>query len=257
MTREELQNIAKRMDEETRDFIDGEVEERLAILRKGDLTEEELQQMEEYLYASLVLQEYLNGEYELLEEERQELFDEMEEMYNKYADLLVRARIEEKVSKKKRMTLELMKIREQLMNRKEDYKDIKQRMKDNRENYNKLKDLNKKENMKEMANPSKGMGGLGGLPGKGDIKGKPKDVNNLKPRENVSQNVKDFAATVAQVVQTTTDSVLQTMTNKASTSITSPQATETPAGFGGGNPYAGLNPSETVDLNTSKGSRGW
>lgn len=187
MTREELQNIAHRMDEETRDLIDGEVEERLQILRQGDLTEEELQEMEEYLYASLILEEYLNGEYELLEEERQELFDEMEEMYNKYADLLVRARIEEKVSKKKRMTLELMKIREQLMNRKADYKDIKQKMKDNRENYNKLKDLNKKENMKELSKPGKGRGGIDGLPAKGDVKASPKQETNMQMHNGVRE----------------------------------------------------------------------
>ena len=99
MTREEIFNIASKMDEETRLLIDKEVAERLEILKEGDLSERELEEMEEYLYASLVLQEFLNGEYELLEEDRQALFDEMEEMYNKYSDLLVRAKIEEKVGK--------------------------------------------------------------------------------------------------------------------------------------------------------------
>ena len=122
MTKREIANIASRMDEETKLLIEKEVAERLEILKEGDLSEDELSEMEECLYASLVLEEFLNGEYELLEEERQALFDEMEEMYNRYSDLLVRARIEEKVGKKKRMTLELMKIRERLMERKQTIK---------------------------------------------------------------------------------------------------------------------------------------
>ena len=169
MTKKEIANLASRMDEETRLLIDKEVEERLEILKEGDLTEEELAEMEEYLYASFVLQEFLNGEYELLEEERQELFDEMEEMYNKYSDLLVRARIEEKVGKKKRMTLQLMKIREDLMNRKQDYKDLKNQMKGNREEFKKLNDLTKKSSLKDLAKRNKaerGGGLLEGLPAK-------------------------------------------------------------------------------------------
>ena len=155
MTKREIANIASRMDEETKLLIEKEVAERLEILKEGDLSEDELSEMEECLYASLVLEEFLNGEYELLEEERQALFDEMEEMYNRYSDLLVRARIEEKVGKKKRMTLELMKIRERLMERKQDYKNIKKRMKDNRENHKKLTDLTSKDSIKELANKSK------------------------------------------------------------------------------------------------------
>ncbi len=155
MTKREIANIASRMDEETKLLIEKEVAERLEILKEGDLSEDELSEMEECLYASLILEEFLNGEYELLEEERQALFDEMEEMYNRYSDLLVRARIEEKVGKKKRMTLELMKIRERLMERKQDYKNIKKRMKDNRENHKKLTDLTNKDSIKGLANKSK------------------------------------------------------------------------------------------------------
>ena len=190
MTRDELFNIARRMDEETRDMIDREVEEKLEILKEGDLTQEELEQMEEYLYASLVLQEFLNGEYELLEEERQELFDEMEEMYNKYADLLVRARIEEKISKKKRMTLQLMQIREQLMDRKGLYKDIKQKMKENRDKHTKLKDLNKNEKMKELGKGERGRGGLDGLPAKKQEKQIDKlkrEIDSIRDQVNINR----------------------------------------------------------------------
>lgn len=165
MTKREIANIASKMDESTKLLIDKEVAERLEILKEGDVSEDELSEMEECLYASLVLQELLNGEYELLEEERQALFDEMEEMYNRYSDLLVRARIEEKIGKKKRMTLQLMKIREDLMLRKQEYKDVKQKMKDNREEHKKLNDLTKKSALKELARKDKdaykGVGGIG------------------------------------------------------------------------------------------------
>ena len=215
MTRDELFNIARRMDEETREMIDQEVEEKLEILKQGDLTQEELEQMEEYLYASLVLQEFLNGEYELLEEERQELFDEMEEMYNKYADLLVRARLEENVSKKKRMTLELMKIREQLMDRKGQYKDIKQRMKENRDKHNKLKELNKNEKMKEY---SKGGKGLDGLPAKKETR----EIDKLKReldsvRDQVQTNTNNgrkLEDTINRIYGQSTGSGLTSNTNK-------------------------------------------
>ena len=171
MTKNEVLNIANRLDDQSKLLIEKEVEERLEILREGDLSEEELEEMELYLFASLVFQEYLDGEYELLEDERQALFDEMEEMYNKYSDLLVRARIEEKVGKKKRMTLELMRIRERLLQSKQDYKDLKQMMKDNRNKKDELKKLTKKEKMKDYSKISKkddarGGGLLEGLPAK-------------------------------------------------------------------------------------------
>jgi hypothetical protein len=191
MTKDELFNIAKRLDEDTKRLIDKEVEERLEILKEGDLTQEELEQMEEYMYTSFILQEYLNGEYELLEEERQELFDEMEEMYNKYSYLLVCARLEEKVSKKKRMTLELMKIREQLMNSKTDYKNIKSKMKQNREDHNNLKELSKKEKMKELSGKL-----LEGVPGKQEgnqvIKELQKDINNLRVKQERMIDVRKY-----------------------------------------------------------------
>ena len=171
MTKGEVLNIANRLDDQSKLLIEKEVEERLEILREGDLSEEELEEMELYLFASLVFQEYLDGEYELLEDERQALFDEMEEMYNKYSDLLVRARIEEKVGKKKRMTLELMRIRERLLQSKQDYKDLKQMMKDNRNKKDELKKLTKKEKMKDYSksarkDDARGGGLLEGLPAK-------------------------------------------------------------------------------------------
>lgn len=171
MTKGEVLNIANRLDDQSKLLIEKEVEERLEILREGDLSEEELEEMELYLFASLVFQEYLDGEYELLEDERQALFDEMEEMYNKYSDLLVRARIEEKVGKKKKMTLELMRIRERLLQSKQDYKDLKQMMKDNRNKKDELKKATKKEKMKDYSKIAKkddarGGGLLEGLPAK-------------------------------------------------------------------------------------------
>lgn len=171
MTKNEVLNIANRLDDQSKLLIEKEVEERLEILREGDLSEDELEEMELYLFASLVFQEYLDGEYELLEDERQALFDEMEEMYNKYSDLLVRARIEEKVGKKKRMTLELMRIRERLLQSKQDYKDLKQMMKDNRNKKDELKKLTKKEKMKDYSkaarkDDARGGGLLEGLPAK-------------------------------------------------------------------------------------------
>ena len=185
MTKREIANIARRMDEETRLLIDKEVEERLEILKEGELSEDELKEMEECLYASLVIQEFLNGEYDLLEEERQELFDHMEEMYNKYSDLLVRARIEEKVGKKKRMALELMKIREKLMQSKEDYKNIKNQMKENRENFKKLNDQTKKSELKNLAKRNKAGQkdaklGLGvDMASKSPAKATSTDINNI------------------------------------------------------------------------------
>ena len=88
MTYEEISIIAKRLDKNTKRQIDLDVEERMEILKQGNLTEKELDRMEENLYMSLVLQEYLSGEYELLEEEKDLLLAEMEELYNEYIDLL-------------------------------------------------------------------------------------------------------------------------------------------------------------------------
>ncbi len=214
MTKREIANIARRMDEETRLLIDKEVEERLEILKEGELSEDELKEMEECLYASLVIQEFLNGEYDLLEEERQELFDHMEEMYNKYSDLLVRARIEEKVGKKKRMALELMKIREKLMQSKEDYKNIKNQMKENRENFKKLNDQTKKSELKNLAKRNKAGQkdaklGLGvDMASKSPAKATSTDINNIlkglpSPRSTRYDSLKydpsKYAQTVAMV----------------------------------------------------------
>ena len=155
MTYDEVLNIAKRLDKETKVKIDKEVDERLAILKEGDLNEEDMAKMEECLYMSLVIQEYLNGEYELLEEEKALLLDEMEELYNEYGELLTKAKLEEKLSKKKRMALELMRIREQLFDRKEFLKNVKENIKTNKESNDKLKELSSKETMKEVAKESK------------------------------------------------------------------------------------------------------
>ena len=91
MTYEEITNIARRMNKDVQKKIDKEVEERLEILREGDLSEEDMNRMEDCLYMSLVLQEFLDGEYEMLEEERLLLLEDMEELFNEYNELLVNA----------------------------------------------------------------------------------------------------------------------------------------------------------------------
>lgn len=155
MTYNEIRNIANKLDKETQKRIEKEVDERLEILKEGDLDEESMGKMEECLYIALVLQEYLNGEYEILEEEKSLLLEEMESMYNEYGDILARAKIEEKVSKKKRMALELMKIREELMSKKENVKDVNTKIKENRENNEKLKELSSKDNMRDIMDKAK------------------------------------------------------------------------------------------------------
>ena len=77
MTYNEIIQIAKRLDKEVKERIDEAVEERMEILAAGDLTKDELEKMEECLYTSLVIQEYLNSEAELLEEEKNLLLAEM------------------------------------------------------------------------------------------------------------------------------------------------------------------------------------
>ena len=151
MTYNEVINIARRLDKETQAKIDKEVEERLEILREGDLNQEDMEKMEDCLYMSLVIQEYLDGEYELLEEEKMLLLAEMEELYNEYGELLTKAKLEEKVSKKKRMALELMRIREQLFDRKDRMRDVNQDIRTNRENNEKLENLSSKDNMEKIA----------------------------------------------------------------------------------------------------------
>ena len=155
MTYNEVVNIAKRLDDETKKKIDKEVEEKLEILKEGELTQEEMEKMEECLYMSLVIQEYLDSEYELLEEEKTLLLEEMEELYNEYGELLTKAKLEEKVSKKKRMALELMRIREQLFERKDRMKLVDKDIKNNRENSDKLKGLSGDDNMKNIAKENK------------------------------------------------------------------------------------------------------
>ena len=155
MTYNEIINIASRLDKETKKKIDKEVEERLEILKLGELDQEDIERMEECLYMSLVIQEYLDGEYELIEEERQFLLSEMEELYGDYNDLLLKAKLEEKVGKKKRMALELMKIREQLFNYKDRMKGVKENLKENRNNKEKLEELSSKDTMKEVAKENK------------------------------------------------------------------------------------------------------
>lgn len=155
MTHEEIANIARRMNKEVQKKIDEQVAERLDILRQGDLSEADMERAEDCLYMSLVLQEFLDGEYELLEEERVLLLDDMEELYNEYSDLLVKAKLEEKVGKKKRMALELMRIREQLFKHKDRMKFVNEQIKGNRDNKGKLDEVSNKKAMKEMVNPDK------------------------------------------------------------------------------------------------------
>ena len=155
MTYNEIINIAKRLDDETKERIDQEVAERLEILKLGDLNEEQMESMEECLYMSLVIQEYLDGEYELIDEERAFLLEEMAELYGEYNDLLLKAKLEEKVSKKKRLALELMRIREKLFKYKDRMHDVKEDMKTNRQNKKDLDDLTNKKKMKEVAKDNK------------------------------------------------------------------------------------------------------
>ena len=170
MTYNDIVSIAKRLDKETKERIDEGVEERMEILSKGKLTREELMKMEECLYMSLVIQEYLNSEAELLEEERDLLLLEMEEMYNEYGELLSRAKLEEKLSRKKRMALELKRIREELFNRKNRVKRVKNQLQENQDSQETLKKVSSVENMeeivkskKDLSNPDKGLKfGLGG-----------------------------------------------------------------------------------------------
>lgn len=210
MTYNEIVNIAKRLDKDVKLKIDKEVEERLEILKEGDLDQEDMEKMEECLYMSLVLQEYLDGEYELLDEERNMLLAEMEEMYNEYGDLLTKAKLEEKLSKKKRMALELMRIREQLFSRKDLMKDVNKHMKDNRNNKDELKGLSDKDKMKELAKDNKaykekGKWGLdrdsgvgGGKTPQQEIKDLNRKVDNLtKEQDKLKQDYKDSLYDVA------------------------------------------------------------
>ena len=151
MTYDEIAVIAKRLDKDKKRQIDLDVEERMEILKQGNLTKKELEQMEENLYMSLVLQEYLSGEYELLEEEKALLLAEMEDMYNIYVDLLSRAKLEKKLSKKKMMTLELMKIREQLLKHKKTIARVKADMKTTKKNIKDLEEKSSKKKMKDVA----------------------------------------------------------------------------------------------------------
>lgn len=174
MTYNEVINIARRLDKETQEKIDKEVEERLEILREGDLNNEDMEKMEECLYMSLVIQEYLDSEFELLEEEKMLLLAEMEELYNEYGDLLTKAKLEEKVSKKKRMALELMRIREQLFERKDRMQDVNKDIKTNRDNNDKLAELSSKDNMKKIAEETK-----------------TQNVDKVKDNKNVSKKALD------------------------------------------------------------------
>lgn len=155
MTYEEIKKIAKKLDKDDKAKIDKAVEARLKILKEGELTQEELDQMEECLYSSLVLEQYLDGEYDLLAEERAEIFSLMEDMYNEYGELLSRAKLEEKLSKKKRMALELMQIREQLFKCRDKANDVKQRMEENTTNNKALKELSSIDSMQKLAQENK------------------------------------------------------------------------------------------------------
>jgi alkylhydroperoxidase/carboxymuconolactone decarboxylase family protein YurZ len=91
-----------------------------------------------------------------------------------------------------------MQIREQLMARKEDYKDIKQRMKANRDKHGKLKDLSKKENMKGIA-----LGG-GGLPAKGPRDKNPRDHEHHHHHHHRGRhNMRDFMETYNELLKQT------------------------------------------------------
>lgn len=155
MTLEEVKEIASKLDAEMRKKITEEVNERLEILKEADLEDEELEQIEECLYVSLVVQEYLTGAYEVLEEERDFLLEEMKEMFNEYGELLTKAKLEEKLSKKKRMALELMRIRQELLRSREIVSDMKVRMNKNKDDRQKLSVLSSKDTMQQIVKESK------------------------------------------------------------------------------------------------------
>ena len=155
MTYQEIYEIAKKLDKKTQDRIDKEVGERLKILEEGELTDEQMEEMEDCMYVAFVLQEYLNSEYEILDEERLQILAEMEDLYNEYVDMLARARIEEKVSKKKRMALQLMQIREQLFGHKDHMQEIKVQMKNIQSKSKTLDNLTSKESIKNVAKENK------------------------------------------------------------------------------------------------------
>lgn len=190
MTQQEFANIAKRLDEKTQKEIDKEIELRMNILKEGELSEEELNKMEECLYKSLIIQEYLDGEYELLDEEKEFLLEEMQELYDEYGVLLTKAKLEEKLSRKKRMALELLRIREQLMNRKEMLHRVKSEINKNRDNKEKLDKSTDKKTMKDLAITSK-------LGFDTDIKNlfkgskETKNKETIKANENKTQEIKN------------------------------------------------------------------
>ena len=170
MTYNDVLSIAKRLSKETKDRIDNDVAERMEVLSKGNLSKEDLTKMEDCLYMSLVIQEYLNSEVELLEEEKMLLLTEMEEMYNEYGELLSKAKIEEKLSRKRKMALELRRMREELLNRKKDVQRLKQQLQTNKKNLVDMQDASSVKKMKSIAgdkqdlpNPDKGLKlGIGG-----------------------------------------------------------------------------------------------
>lgn len=197
MTYNEILNIAKKLDKEIKKKIDNDVEERMEILAKGELNREELMKMEECLYMSLVIQEYLNGEMEILEEERLFLLEEMEELYNEYGSLLSKAKLEEKLSKKKMMALELRRIREELFNRKKNVKLLKDKLQENQKNIDNLKKTSSLEEMevivnekKGLKNPDKGLKlGIGGLNRVNDS-----SLTNIKQQDSYTeQEIRNMA----------------------------------------------------------------
>ena len=151
MTHSEIVNIAKLLDKETKDKIDAAVDQRMELLVQGDLTQEELIKMEECMYTALVLQEYLNGELEILAEERVLLLSEMEDMYDEYGQLLSKAKLEKKLSQKRMMALQLRQLRESLLNKKGTVKNLKKQEQEQKKNIKELEKLSGEKNLSKIA----------------------------------------------------------------------------------------------------------
>lgn len=223
MTQQEFINIAKRLDKKKQELIDKEVEERLKILKEGELTNEEMIQMEECLYKSLVLQEYLDSEFELLEDEKTLLLEEMESLYNEYGDLLLKAKIEEKLSRKKRMALQLLTIRQQLFQRKELLNRVKDEIKDNRNNKDKLDKSTNKKKMKDISKESKEKGKWGfdrdsGVSGGGKAaENKEKNKQTEKIKQEAIQKAREEAK--KEVQRETKKEVEQTVKKEVSKQV--------------------------------------
>lgn len=195
MTYNEVVSIAKRLDKETKLRIDACVDERMDLLAGSELTKSEMTKMEECLYMSLVLQEYLEGENELLEEEKMLLLAEMEELFDEYGELLSNAKIEDKKAKKRLMAMDLKRIREELFIKKDAFKAIRAQVKENRKNMKDLKDATSEKNISLLA--GLGLGEAGAAQEKGVKKSSGGGSSEGASKEYVKRKIKDLKKSMA------------------------------------------------------------